>query len=116
MTIGMTVMIEAETGLERGHFPEIMTIIELEIQGKVDPDQGPKLAQIGIEFVVINVGNMITLQGTVQLLKEEKEIEELQQMLNLGNEQLITHPMSNTQAELSRVSSEENLRANLLNL
>ena len=48
--------------------------------------------------------------------KEEKEIEQLQQMLNLGNEQLITSPMSNAQAELSRIGSEENLRANHLNL
>ena len=37
-------------------------------------------------------------------------------MLNLGNEQLITHPMSNMQAELSRVDSEENLRVNHFNL
>ena len=29
---------------------------------------------------------------------------------------LITPPMSNTQAELSRVGSEENVRANHLNL
>ena len=48
--------------------------------------------------------------------REEKEIEQLQQMLNLGNEQLITPPTSNTQAQLSRISSEENLRANHLNL
>ena len=58
----MTVMIEAGTGLERDHFPEIMVIIELEVQAKVDPDQGPELAQIGIEFIVISVGNMIILQ------------------------------------------------------
>ena len=48
--------------------------------------------------------------------REEKEIEQLQQMLNLGNEQLITPPMSNTQLELCRVSSEENVRANHLNI
>ena len=35
--VGMTVMTEAGTGLERGHFPEIMVIIELEVQAKVDP-------------------------------------------------------------------------------
>ena len=29
MAIGMTVMIEAGTGLERGHFLEIMAMIEL---------------------------------------------------------------------------------------
>ena len=42
--------------------------------------------------------------------REEKEIEQLQQMLNLGDEQLITPPMSNMQ------SSEENLRAGHSNL
>ena len=31
IAIEMTVMIEAGTGLERGHFPEIMAIIELEV-------------------------------------------------------------------------------------
>ena len=48
--------------------------------------------------------------------REEKEIEKLLQMLNLGNEQLITTPTSNTQVELGRVSSEENLKVNHLNL
>ena len=36
-------------------------------------------------------------------------------MINLGDEQTITPPTSDTQAELSRVSSERNLRANHLN-
>ena len=34
----MTVMIEVGTGLERSHFPEIIAIIELEVQAKVDPN------------------------------------------------------------------------------
>ena len=67
-------MIEAATNLERGHFPEIMAIIELEVQAKVDPDQGPELAQTGIEFIVISVRNMITLQGTAQLLEKKKKL------------------------------------------
>ena len=77
---------------------------------------GPELAQIGIEFIVISAGNMIISHGDCPTSREEKEIEQLQQMLNLGNEQLIIPPMSNMQAELSRVSSEENLRLNHLNL
>ena len=36
IAIEMTVMIEAGTGLEIGHFPDIMAIIELEVQAKVD--------------------------------------------------------------------------------
>ena len=67
-------MTEAGTGLERGHFPEIMAIIELEVQAKVDPDQGPELAQIGIEFTVISVENMIISQGTVQLLEKKRKL------------------------------------------
>ena len=74
MIIGMSVMIEAETGLERGCFPEIMELIKLEVKAKVDPDQGPELAQIGIGFLVIGVGNMIILQGTVQLLKKKRKL------------------------------------------
>ena len=34
-----------------------MAITELEVQAKVDPDQGPELAQIGIEFIVKSVEN-----------------------------------------------------------
>ena len=44
IAIEMTVMTEVGTGLERGHFPEIMAIIELEIQAKVNPGQDPELA------------------------------------------------------------------------
>ena len=39
-----------------------MTIIELEAQGIVDPGQDPELVQIGIEYIIISVGNMITSQ------------------------------------------------------
>ena len=42
--IEMTVMTEAGTGLERGHFPKIMAIIELEVKAKVDLGQDPELA------------------------------------------------------------------------
>ena len=37
-----------------------MTITELELQAIVDPGQDPELAQIGIEYIVISAGNMIT--------------------------------------------------------
>ena len=48
---------------------------------------------------------------------EEKEIEQLQQMLNLGDEQASLTPLvSNTQDDFSRLGSEENLRQEHLNL
>ena len=40
--IEMTVMTEAGTGLQKGHFSEIMATIELEVQAIVGPDQDPK--------------------------------------------------------------------------
>ena len=71
--IEMTVMTGGGTGLEKGHFPEIMAIIELEVQATVDPGQDPELAQIGMEFIVISVGNMIISQGTVPLLGKKRK-------------------------------------------
>ena len=71
--IEMTVMTKAGTGLERGCFPEIMaTILEIEVQATVDPGQDSELAPIGIEFVVISVGNMIILQETVPLVGKKE--------------------------------------------
>ena len=72
--IEITVMIEAETGLVKGCFPEIMAMIELEVQATVDPSQNPELAQLGIEFIVISLGNMIISQGTVQLLGKKRKL------------------------------------------
>ena len=60
-TIKMTVMTEAGVSPGKDCFPEIMAIIELEVQSVVGPSQDPELAQIGIEFIVISVGNMIIL-------------------------------------------------------
>ena len=59
---------------------------------------------------------MIISQETVPLLGKKRKIEQLQQMLNLGDEQTITPPMLDMQAEISRVSSDENPRTNDLNL
>ena len=47
---------------------------------------------------------------------EKREVEELQRMLNLGDEQAATPSISDTQEDFIGMSSEENLRANHLNL
>ena len=74
IAIEIMVMIEAGTGLEKDHFPEIMAIIELEVQATVDAGQDPEPAQIGIEIIVISVGNMIILQGTAPLLGKKRKL------------------------------------------
>ena len=49
--------------------------------------------------------------------REEKEMEQLQQMLNLGDEQTSLKPsISDMQGDFSRTESEENLRTGHLNL
>ena len=73
-TTEMAVMVEVGTSPERGCFPEIMAIIELEAQAMVDPGQDPELVQIGIEYIVISVGNMITSQETVPLLERKGKL------------------------------------------
>ena len=70
--IEMIVMIEVGTGLEKGHFPGTMTVIELEVQAIVDYSQDLEQVQTGIEKDVISVGNMIISQETVPPL-EKKE-------------------------------------------
>ena len=70
----VTVMVEVGTGPEKGHFPDFMALIELETQAIVDPGQDPELEQIGIEYIVIRVGNMITLQETVPFLERKRKL------------------------------------------
>ena len=72
--IEMTVMTEAGRGLEKGHFPEMMVITELEVQAIVDPGQDLELAEIGIEYIVISVWNAIISQGAVPLLTKKKKL------------------------------------------
>ena len=47
--IEVTVMTEVGIGLEKGHFPEIMAVIELGVQVIVDQGQDLELVQTGIE-------------------------------------------------------------------
>ena len=55
----MTVMLGAGTGLEKGHFPEAITTIEIGVQAKVGPGQDQQ--QVQRQYNVMSVGNMITL-------------------------------------------------------
>ena len=47
--IGMIVMTEVGIGLEKGHFPEIMAVIELGVKAIVDQGQDLEPVQTGIE-------------------------------------------------------------------
>ena len=47
------------TTLEKGHFPETLVTIEIEVQAIVGPGQDQEQVQIETEFNVISVGNMV---------------------------------------------------------
>ena len=49
IVIGMIVMTEVGIGLEKGHFPEIIAVIELGVQAIVDQGQDLEQVQTGIE-------------------------------------------------------------------
>ena len=49
VTIGAKVMTEAGTDLEKGHFPEAITTIEIGVQAIVSPGLDQEPVQIGIE-------------------------------------------------------------------
>ena len=66
--IEMTVMIEAATGLEKGHFTEAIITIEIGVQAVVGPGKDQEQVLIETKYNVIRVGNMIILQRTVPLL------------------------------------------------
>ena len=113
----MTVMIGAGTGLGKGNFPEAITTIGIGVQAIVGPGQDQEQVQIEIEYNVISVREYNHFVKDCPTSREEKEIEQLQQMLNLGNEQTsLKSLITGMQDNFSRASSEENLRPGLLNL
>ena len=116
IAIEMTVMIEAGIGLEKGHFPELMAIIELEVQGNSRPRSACRASTNRDRIHCYTCREYDHFSRDCPTSRKEKEIEHLQQMLNLGDEQTMAPPVSDMQAEFRRVGSEENLRANHLNL
>ena len=85
-TIEMTVMIEAGTGLEKGHFPETILTIKIGVQAIVGPGQDPE--QVLIERIqCYKFREYDHFAKDCPTSREEKEREPLQQMHNLGDEQ-----------------------------
>ena len=114
--IEMIVITEAGTGLEKGHFPETVAITEL---GSTSNSRSRSNSRASTNRDRIHCYKCMGYNHFARdcpTSKEEKEIEQLQWMLHLGDEQTITPTMSNMQNEFSRAGSEENLRANHLNL
>ena len=116
IAVEMTVMTEAGRGLERGHFFRNYDNNRTRSTSQSRSRSGSRASTNRDRIHCYKCREYDHFTKKCPTSREEKEIKQLQQMLKLGNEQLITPPTLNMQAELSRVSSEENLRANHLNL
>ena len=112
----MTVMTETGTGLEKGHFPEIMaTMLEIGNTSNSRSRSGSRASTNRDRIHCCKCREYNHFARDCPTSMEEKGIEQFQQMLNLGDEQTSVTP-SNMRGNFSRTSSEENLRVGHLNL
>ena len=85
--IGVIVMIEAGISLEKGHFPEVMTIIELRVQAIVDQGQDLEQVKNRDRIRCYKCRGYDHFMRDCPTSREEREIEQLQHMLNLEEDQ-----------------------------
>ena len=85
----------------------------VEVQALVDQDLVQGQVQIGIELNALSVGNMITLQGNVQLGKQVGKQKQMQQMFNMDEDQTILQtPLMDTDQDeqtITPVETSDNL-------
>ena len=110
--------VDIGTGLEKGHFVETLVMMEtIGVQAIVGPDQDQRQVQIETESDVTSAGNIDHFAKDCPTSREERELEQLQQMLNLDDEQTSLKSLAtNTHDNLNKVSAEEDLRPAHLNL
>ena len=79
--IGMIVMTEEGIGLEKGHFPDIMAVIELGVQAIVD--QSGSRASTNRDRISYKCREYDNFVRDCPTSREEREIEQLQKMHSL---------------------------------
>ena len=85
--IGIMIIVEVGTGQEKGHLQEIIVVIEREAQVIVDLGLALEPVQIEIGLGLTIVENMTITQEIAPNSREEKDLEQLQQMLNMEAEE-----------------------------
>ena len=113
--IEMIVMTEAGTGLKRGHFPENYSNNRTRSTSNSRSRSGSRASTNRDRIHCYKCREYDHFAKDCPTSREENEIEQLLQMLNLGDKQTSISP-PNTQDNFSRTSSEQNLRAGHLNL
>ena len=115
----MKVMTEVEMGtvLERGHFPETLVVIEIESTSNSRSRSRSTASMNRDRIRCCNCREYDHFAKDCPTSREERELEQLQQMLNLEDEQSsLKSLVKNKQDNFNRVNSEENLRLGHLNL
>ena len=87
---------EAEIGQERGHSQGIMVTTGIEVPVTVDQDQDLKLLLIGYRIRCYNCREYDHFVRDCPNSREERDLEQLQQMLNLKAEEQ-THLLTSRQ-------------------
>ena len=85
--VGMMVTIEVGIDQEKDHFQEIMAIIGIEVQVIVDQDQGLELVTNRDRIRCYNCREYDHFARHCPTSREERDLEQLQQMLNLEAEE-----------------------------
>ena len=95
------IIIEAGIGQEKGHLQEIMVVIGIEVQVTVDQGQDLELVQIEIEQDVTVVREYDHFARDCPSSREERDLEQLQQMLNMEVEEQTHRQDSPTESHRS---------------
>ena len=106
---GMKVITGAGTGLEKGHFPETLAMIRNRSTSNGRSRSGSRASTNRDRIRCYKCGEYDNFAKDCPTSREEKEIEQLQQMLNLEDDQTTLKALvTDAQGNFCRVNSEEN--------
>ena len=110
--------VEIGTGIEKGHFPETLAAIEtIGVQSTVGPRSGSRASMKRDRIRCYKCTEYDHFAKDCPTYREERELEQLQQMLNIDDEQMSLKPLAmNTHDNLNSISLEGNLRPGHLKL
>ena len=99
--IHVMIIVEAGIGQEKVHLQEIMVVIGIEVHVTVDQGQDLELVQIEIGIRCYNCREYDHFTRDCPISREERDLEQLQQMLNMEAEEQTHRQDSPTESHRS---------------